>query len=98
MQWTFNIDGLNTVELTGNNVQGTITFSPPLNIKPVTRNANLKASLTDYPTKFVDNSFQVVTLCEPAFTRTSQPESPVDITVNPASTTFTTTAAIQYTD
>jgi hypothetical protein len=98
MDWKFTIDGLNTVELTGNNVQGTITFSPPLTIKPVTRNANLKVSLRDYPTKFVDNSFQVVTFCEPAFTRTSQPESPVNITVNPASKTFTTTAAIQFTD
>jgi hypothetical protein len=32
--------------------------------------------------------------CTPVFTQTTQPESPVDYTVEPVSTTFTTTAAI----
>jgi hypothetical protein len=98
MDWTFTIDGLNTVEITGNNVLGAITFSPPLTSNPGTRNANLRATLTNYPTIFVDNPFQVVTVCAPAFTRTSQPESPVEIILNPVSTTFTTTAALQFTD
>ncbi len=32
--------------------------------------------------------------CTPVFTQTTQPESPVDYTVETVSTTFTTTAAI----
>ena len=61
MDWKFTIGSLNTVELKGVNTNGTITFSPPITISPgVTRSANLKASLKDYPTKFVDNAFQVI--------------------------------------
>jgi hypothetical protein len=36
--------------------------------------------------------------CIPAFTRTTQPESPIDYTVKPVSTPFTTTAPILFTD
>jgi hypothetical protein len=36
--------------------------------------------------------------CIPAFTRTTQPESPVNYSVYPLSTAFTTTGAIQFTD
>jgi hypothetical protein len=36
--------------------------------------------------------------CTPAFTLTTQPESPLDYTIDSIGTTFTTTGAIKFTD
>ena len=39
-----------------------------------------------------------VPTCTPVFTRTTQPESPVNYTIYPVGSTFTTNAAILFTD
>jgi hypothetical protein len=46
------------------------------------------------PTTWVLN----VKECTPAFTLTSQPESPIDYAIHPVSSTFATTTDIQFTD
>ena len=61
IDWSFQINGIATTELTGSNPNATINFAPPTSINPGnTRNANLRATLKDYPTIFRDSSFQVI--------------------------------------
>ena len=60
IDWTFQINGVATTELSGIN-NGAITFAPPTSINPGNkRNANLRAALTNYPLIYRDNPYEVV--------------------------------------
>ena len=60
IEWSFQINGVATTELSGIN-NGAITFAPPTSINPGNkRNANLRATLTNYPLIYIDNPFEVI--------------------------------------
>jgi hypothetical protein len=60
IEWSFQINGVATTELSGIN-NGAITFAPPISINPGNkRNANLRATLTNYPLIYSDSPYEVI--------------------------------------